>query len=143
MTPLDLRTAPPRGPRATLAGLAFAARAVDKLRASLPGGECNGYLPFEGFSAVWAARTRVDLHALRDAIAAAERESEVEAWLRERTVAIERERFNAGLERAETAQIPEDMRAFFESLYPADLRERHALLFDLFEADDARTYGTR
>lgn len=54
MAPLDLRKAPPRGPRAQLAGLVFTARLIDKLRGSLPGGDLNGYLPFIGFSMLWA-----------------------------------------------------------------------------------------
>jgi hypothetical protein len=34
------------------------------------------------------------------------------------------------------------MRELFEQSYPADLRARHVILFDLFEADDARLYAS-
>ena len=54
MEALDLRTAAPRGPRVQVAGIVFTARVIDKLRASLPGGELNGYFPFIGFSQLWA-----------------------------------------------------------------------------------------
>lgn len=36
MTPLDLRKAPPRGPRERLLGFYFLPRTIDKLRAELP-----------------------------------------------------------------------------------------------------------
>ena len=33
-----------------------------------------------------------------------------------------------------------ELREVFERSYPAELRERNAVLFDLFDADDARLY---
>ncbi len=43
MGPLDLRKAPPRRPRAELAGILFLPRSIDKLRATLPGGHLGLY----------------------------------------------------------------------------------------------------
>jgi hypothetical protein len=40
---LDLRTAPPRAPRAETSGIIFLPRSIDKLRASLPGGHLGEY----------------------------------------------------------------------------------------------------
>ncbi len=49
MEPLDLRIAPPRPPRAELAGIVFLPRSIDKVRAALPGGSLRDY-EIEGFT---------------------------------------------------------------------------------------------
>lgn len=141
MKALDLTQHPPRGPRATIAGLVFAARLVDKLRAAMPGGETNGYLPFAGVSELWAHRTGIDLRELQAAIAQAEDELEIENWISERTPHIERPRFNEGFHRLDTAQLPQAWRPTFERIYPEDLRLSTTNFFELIEADDRRTYG--
>jgi hypothetical protein len=141
MEPLDFRTAPPRGPRAQVAGIMFTGRVIDKLRASLPGGELNGYFPFVGFSELWAYYTKIDLHELQSVVARAASEAEVEAWIAERTAEVDKPKINGKMERFESSRTSDDMRELFERSYPADLRERHAVLFDLFEADDARLYS--
>ena len=141
MEPLDLRLAPPRGPRAACAGIVFTGRVIDKLRASLPGGELNGYLPFTGFSTAWAHYTGIDLNEMQRVVAGSSSEADIEAWIRERTAHADTAKINAKLERFETARISENIREQFEQTYPLDLRMRYALLFDLFEADDARLYG--
>ncbi len=141
MEPLDFRTAPPRGPRAQVAGIVFTGRVIDKLRASLPGGDLNGYFPFIGFSELWAYYTGIDLHELQGVVERAASEDEVEAWVAERTAQVDKPKINAKMERFESSRTGEDMRETFERSYPADLRERHAVLFDLFEADDARLFA--
>ena len=141
MEPLDLRVAAPRGPRAHVAGIAFTARVVDKLRASLPGGELNGYFPFVGFSELWAYYTGIDLRELQGVVARAASEADVEAWIAERTAHVDKAKINAKMERFDSVRMSDAMRDLFERSYPADLREQHAVLFDLFDADDARTYG--
>jgi hypothetical protein len=142
MEPLDLRSAPPRSPRVRVAGIVFTARVIDKLRASLPGGETNGYFPFRGFSELWAYYTSIDLHALQGIVASAASEAEVEAWIAAATAGVDTAVINGKMERFDSARTPEDLRRIFEVTYPAELRERHANVFDLLEADDARLYGT-
>src|SRR5579864_6149180 len=83
MEPLDLRTRPPRGPREKLDGLTMLPRTIDKLRASLPGGNLNGYR-VAGMSARLLAGLGVEEDAIRAAVAAAPDEDAVAAWLRER-----------------------------------------------------------
>ena len=141
MEPLDLRIAAPRGPHAQLAGIVFAARVIDKLRASLPGGELNGYFPFIGFSEVWAHYTGIDLRDLQGVVADAGSEAEVEAWIAERTAHVDKAKINGKMERFDSVRMSDAMRTVFECSYPADLRERHTVLFDLFEADDAQLYS--
>lgn len=51
MEPLDLTIAPPRPPRAMLAGVIFLPRTIDKVRASFDGGALGEYT-IEGFSAM-------------------------------------------------------------------------------------------
>jgi hypothetical protein len=143
MQPLDLRTAAPRGPRTTVAGIVFTARVIDKLRAALDGGELNGYFPFVGFSELWAYYTGVDLLELQGVVAGAPSEDEVEAWIAERTAHVDKAKINDKMERFASSRTSPEMREVFERSYPAELRERHPVLFDLFEADDARLYAPR
>jgi len=141
MEPLDLRIAAPRGPRDQIAGIVFTARVIDKLRASLPGGELNGYFPFIGFSELWAYYTGIDLRELRGIVTLAASEVEVEAWIAERTAHVDKTKINGKMERFESSRTSDEMREVFERSYPADLRELHPVLFDLMEADDARLYA--
>jgi hypothetical protein len=142
MEPLDFRTAPPRGPRTQIAGIVFTARVIDKLRASLPGGDLNGYFPLVGFSEVWAYYTAIDLRELQGVVADAESEAGVEAWIAERTSHVDKAKINAKMERFDSVRMSDAMRELFQKSYPADLRARHVILFDLFEADDARLYAS-
>jgi len=111
------------------------------LPAALPGGELNGYFPFIGFSRLWSHYTSIDLHELQGVIAGAASEVEVEAWIAERTAHVDKAKINGKMERFESSRTSEEMRETFERAYPADLRERHPVLFDLFDADDARLYA--
>ncbi len=142
MEPLDLRIAPPRGPRVRLAGIAFTARAVDKLRASLPGGELNGYFPFVGFSELWAHYTGIDLHALQAIVRDAASEDAVETWIADRTAHVDKEKINAKMEHFPASRTPDNLRELFEETYPEALRTNPELpIFELLEHDDARLYA--
>jgi hypothetical protein len=104
MEPLDLRLAAPRGPRTQIAGIVFTARVVDKLRASLPGGELNGYFPFIGFSELWAYYTGIALRELQGVVVRAASEAEVEAWIAERTAHVDKPKINGKMERFESSR---------------------------------------
>ncbi|HTX57400.1 MAG TPA: DUF5069 domain-containing protein [Candidatus Acidoferrales bacterium] len=98
MDALDLTKAPPRPPREPLAGLdlIMAARTVDKLRASLPGGNLGAYqLP--GFSTQMLEAIGVGEDDLRSAVARASSDAEIAAWLRERVPAEKIAAFNAAI----------------------------------------------
>jgi hypothetical protein len=141
MEPLSFATAPPRGPREKVAGIVFTARIIDKLRASLPGGEPNGYIPFAGFSTLWAHYTGIDLEELCHVVDRAQSEADVEAWIEARTAHLDKAAINAKMERFDSSRNPEAIRPQFERLYPTELRERYPIIFDLLEADDVRLYG--
>lgn len=142
MDALDLTLAPPRGPRERLAGIVFTARVVDKLRASLPGGNLNGYIALDGFSLVWQHYTGISLEEFRDVVARSENETEVEAWIRERTVAVDVEKINGRMERYDAGRMPEDTKPRYERTYPAELRDQYPIIFDLLEVDDRRLYAS-
>lgn len=141
MESLDFCVVRPRAPRAKLAGMIFTARVVDKLRAALPGGNLNGFLPFNGLSEAWQKYSGVQLRELYEVVRDARSEAEVEAWLNERTANVDRDAFNAKLETFVSTRLPEAWRESFEAFYPPELRERHVKLLDLLEADDERLYG--
>ena len=137
MEPLNLRERPPRGPRVRLAGLVFGARAVDKIRGSLPGGDLAGYFTDIGVSAAWSHYTGIPLDELREIVQRAASEEEVEQWIARRTEHLDRERFNAKMESLNSSRIPDAWREAFDGAYPAELVAAHPVLFDLIEADDA------
>lgn len=143
MQPLDFVIDRPRGPRVKIDGMIFTARVIDKLRAALPGGNLNGFLPFNGFSEAWQKYSGIDLHELYRVVRDAVDEEQVIAWIDERTVGIDKDAFNAKLETFVTTRLPESWRPAFEAFYPPELRERHTKILDLLEADDDRLYGTR
>src|SRR5580658_6516712 len=64
MEPLDLTTTRPRTTRAELSGIVFLPRSIDKLRASLPGGNLNGY-SIEGFTGRMLEHLGISAEALR------------------------------------------------------------------------------
>ena len=138
MQPLDLRLCRPRAPRERLAGVVFTPRVLDKIRASLPGGELNGYFTDIGMSVVWAHYTRIDLKELRRVVQEAQSEEEVVQWIEARISHLDKERINRKLEGINSSQTPEAWREAFENAYPADLRAKHTCILDLIEADDAR-----
>ncbi|MBD5655646.1 MAG: DUF5069 domain-containing protein [Candidatus Eremiobacteraeota bacterium] len=140
MTPLDLSAHPPRPPRETLFGIFMLPRTIDKLRAELPGGDIADYLNHDtGFSAYVVRRLGLDMGEFRDAVARADHESDVVAWLEARVDPSLAPALNAKLE---TFVV--------ERMSPADqrlVRERHPIMaerpelsavLDILEAEDRR-----
>ena len=82
MGPLDLTHAPPRSPQVRVAGVAFMARTIDKMRAELPGGNLGDY-HIEGASELVLAAIKVSVDDLRAVVAGASTDDDVAAWLRE------------------------------------------------------------
>ena len=78
MDALDLTQQPPRSPRDLLPGLnlLMAARTVDKLRATLPGGNIGEY-QITGFSSSLLNALEIPETALRAAIARAESDEQI------------------------------------------------------------------
>jgi len=142
MEPLDLTMQPPRGPRETLAGLAFMPRTIDKLRAEMPGGNMGPYLNRpDGMSAVLCKRAGIDMDELRAVVAAAASESEIAAWLRERVTPEAAAETSAKLASLTMDRLPPDFQERVRRNHPV-LAQRPELntFFEIFEADDAEAY---
>jgi hypothetical protein len=80
MTPLDLRIAPPRVPRAAAGGVTFLPRSIDKARATLPGGDSGEYT-MEGLTQMMLDRFGLTIAEFTAAVAAARSDDEVVAFV--------------------------------------------------------------
>lgn len=139
MTPLDLRTHPPRGPRETLLGFYFLPRTIDKLRAEIPGGDPGPFVNHDdGFSAYVVRRLGLDMHELRRAVGEAPDENALIEWLRARIDSLDAPALNAKLETFVVERMkPEDQR-LVRSRHPVMAnRPELSKILDILEADDA------
>jgi hypothetical protein len=142
MEPLDLTKRPPRSPREKLAGLAFLARTVDKMRAALPGGNLgvynNGHV---GASAVALQIVGIKPEDLQAVVAGAASEEEIAAWVREHTDPSKIEEANRIIVTRSPKDFPPEQRARFEAAYPQFKDTPDVLLVDVLEADDAAIFA--
>jgi hypothetical protein len=142
MEPLDLSTRPPRGPRETLAGLAFLPRTIDKLRSEMPGGNTGKYVNRpDGMSAVMCKRAGLDMEELRAAVTSAQTEADIETWVRERVSPELAAETSAKLATLRMDRLPPEFQERVREHHPV-LAQRPELVyfFDIFEADDAATF---
>jgi hypothetical protein len=142
MEPLDLSVRPPRSPREKAAGLFFIPRTIDKIRASLPGGNMGPYF-ISGISQRLLDSLGIDLAQLTEVVRNAKSEDEVADWIIAHSDPATYEAINHALETRSQQQIttPEG-RAMFESRYDAGIRSRYDNLFELIEADDAEMFAS-
>lgn len=143
MTPLDLESQPPRGPREMMLGFYFLPRTIDKLRAELPGGSLGSYLNHDtGFSAYLIRRLGLNMSELRQIVANAPDEAAVVEWLAAKIDASAAPSLNAKFE----TFVVERMSLADQEL----VRQRHPVMasrpelsriLDILEADDKRTFG--
>jgi hypothetical protein len=115
-------------------------RTIDKIRATLPGGDLGPYHVAIGLSHTLLTIIGVTLDDLRDAVIAAGSDGDVAAWLRHNADTSQYERANSALSTFRHENIAAEHRAHFESLYPDYLRSRYAVAFDLIDADDRELY---
>lgn len=141
MDALDLTKRPPRSPRELLPGLdlLMAARTVDKLRATLPGGNIGDY-QITGFSSSLLNALGVAESVLRKAIAQAGSDEEVARWIRDHTDPARYAEINAKLEGRTVGERLND--AEFLRRYPSarNLPPETSRLDHLI-ADDAESFG--
>ncbi|MGA9944958.1 MAG: DUF5069 domain-containing protein [Candidatus Cybelea sp.] len=141
MNALDLTQRPPRSPRELLPGLnlLMAARTVDKIRATLPGGNIGDY-QITGFSSSLLNALGIAEAVLRKAIAGAPSDAEVATWIREHTNPERYAEINAKLEGrtvGERLNDPEFLRRYpsARNLPPETSRLDHLI------ADDAEAFA--
>jgi Domain of unknown function (DUF5069) len=143
MQPLDLTMRPPRGPRETLAGLAFMPRTIDKLRAEMPGGKMAKYLNRpDGLSAYLCKRIGVDMEELRAVVVGAADEEEIAAWLRGRVEPALAAETSAKLALMTYDRLPPEFQERVRQNHPVmERRPELCTFFEIFEADDAEAYA--
>jgi hypothetical protein len=140
MQPLDLTTAPPRAPRESLAGVVFLPRTIDKVRATLPGGELGAY-NIPGFSEMLLEALGIDAVAFTAVVADAAGDDDVARFVETSTSPERVAAWNAMI----LARLPRngDRNAAYEA-YPW-LRERPDLVLalDVLEEDDRQHFAHR
>ena len=143
MDALDLTTRPPRSPRAKLGDLdlLMIARTVDKLRATLPGGNLGEYR-IAGFSSRLLDALGIPEDALRQAIANADSDADVADWIRRRTDASRFSEIGEALERPTVGQRSEDP-AYLERYPIARSLPPDMSHLDVLVADDAAAFASR
>ncbi|HEX5273728.1 MAG TPA: DUF5069 domain-containing protein [Candidatus Rubrimentiphilum sp.] len=130
--------APPRSPKLQLDGLAMLPRTIDKLRATLPGGN-PGVYKIEGFSKRLLDTIAVSEDDLRDAVRDAKSDDDVVEWLREHADTSKYEEFTRYISKRSLDDV-KDKAAFMER-YPI-LKRRPDIYYlaDMLEADDAEMF---
>jgi|HubBroStandDraft_1064217.scaffolds.fasta_scaffold01724_6 hypothetical protein len=133
MEPLDLRTGPPRPPRAALAGIIFLPRSIDKLRATLPGGDIGAY-NIPGFTGMMLEKLGIGVEELTDVVRTAATDDDVAAYVTAHAKPGTVEAWNAFILARQTAGGDRDLAI---SRYPflAD-RAEIGLGVDTLEEDD-------
>jgi hypothetical protein len=140
MEAIDLATQPPRSPNLRLGGLLMLARTIDKLRASLPGGNLGVYY-IRGFSATLLSELGIDEAALRDAVARAHSDDEIVGWVREHSDPARYDEINALLRSRRIADRIDDPE--FVARYPiVATLPREMPLLDMLDRDDRSMFAS-
>jgi hypothetical protein len=143
LTPLDLRAQPPRPARETVLGFYFLPRTIDKLRAELPGGNMGAYVNHDtGFSAFVVRRLGLNMDEFRAAVAGAENETEVVAWLAARIEPASALAMNAKLESFVVDRMSPGDQELVRARHPvlADHPQLSKIL-DILDADDRHAFS--
>ncbi|HEY9085158.1 MAG TPA: DUF5069 domain-containing protein [Candidatus Tyrphobacter sp.] len=139
MDALDLSTRAPRSPSDRLDGLIMLARTIDKLRATLPGGNLGPY-HMRGFSQQLLEELGIEESALRDAVARASGDDDVVAWVREHTDASRYDDINATLQRRRVGDRVDD--PAFRGKYPIlTSLPREMTLIEMLDHDDRAMFA--
>jgi hypothetical protein len=143
MQPLDLTKQAPRGPRAPLGNLdlVLAARTVDKLRATLPGGNIGDY-QITGFTSRLINRLGIVEHQLRAVIARAESDQEIADWIAAHSDPSRYPEINAEFERQTVGERLGDA-AFLERYPSARNLPPQTSRLDHLAIDDAEAFGEK
>ena len=138
MEPLDLTKRPPRGPRERLDGVVLMPRTIDKMRASLPGGNLGSY-KVHGFSSRMLEMIGVTEADLLEAVRTASSDAQVADWLRKHADTQAYQKINDHFEKRSTGDLadPED----YHRRYPIAKRLGLTNLFDVLEADDREVFS--
>ena len=138
MDALDLTHTPPRSPRAELAGLTFLPRTIDKIRATLPGGNLGDYT-ITGFTTRMLEQIKISVDELTVAVRDAASEDAVGAYVTSHTDPADIRKWN---DFVLNRQILRGDRADAIAEYPY-LADRPDLVYalDFLEDDDKRSFA--
>lgn len=138
MDALDLSKAPPRKPHAELGGVIFLPRSIDKARATLPDGERNQY-NVPGFTTRMLEKLGITPDDFIAAVAAANSDDDVLAYVRERTAQAQIDEWNAftKVSQPRNGDRTEAQKIFTWLGERPDL----TLTLDILEEDDKRHYA--
>ena len=141
MEPLDLTKQPPRSGREELDGLVMLPRTIDKIRATLPGGNLGSYQVTPGLSQRILDGIGVSEDQLRTVVASAKDDADVAAWLRAHADTSKYAEISELLRKRNLDDI-QDKEAFLKR-YPI-LKKRPEIyyLLDMLDADDAELFAT-
>jgi hypothetical protein len=146
MTPLDLTQQPPRSCRDPLGDVLYLARAIDKVRAELPGGSAGDYMilhpEIATMSKLFYKRLGITHDDFVAAVASAATDDDVVAWLRSHTEPEKIASWNAQVPTMRIIDIPEPIRTQVRNNHPgaAHLPDETAII-DMFDADDAAAFA--
>lgn len=135
MKPLNLAAHAPRKPSERLAGVIFLARTVDKVRASLPGGDIGAY-KVDGFSTRTLGYLGITPDELRDVVAKAGSEDDVAQFILERTTQEQRDHANAENLSRTVGQYTVELEGFFDRYPIARELPPETTILEMLERDD-------
>ncbi|MDE2572777.1 MAG: DUF5069 domain-containing protein [bacterium] len=139
MEPLDLTKLPPRPPHEELDGLIFLPRTIDKLRASLPGGNRGDY-SIAGFSVAMFETIGVSEEQMLGAVLEAATDEDVARWLRGHADTAKYAVFKTWLE---SRELNDENRERLHKRYPVCARDSALIkLIDILRADDRECFAS-
>lgn len=138
MEPLDLTKTPPRSPYVRLGGLLMLARTIDKIRATLPGGNSGAYR-VRGFSSQLLDKLGIQEDDLRAVVALARSDDEVVEWVRKHSDPSKTDEINAAFE-SETVGGRAGNPDYFERYPVARTLPPQTTLLRVLEIDDAAAF---
>lgn len=139
MTPMNLKSGPPRPPRETAGGIVFLPRSIDKLRASLPGGD-RGLYNITGLTTRMMEQLGLEEDELLAAVRDAKTDDDVVAFVKARTTQEKIDAWNTFV----LNRIPLDGdRAKLVQNYTwlGEMPGHSLLAVDLLVEDDRRTFA--
>lgn len=121
-----------------MVGVVLLPRTIDKLRASLPGGNLGAY-KIPGFSTRLLEMLGVTEDEMLEAVRRASSDDDVAAWLRSRVDPKKYEQVNQHFENltVESLKDPQD----YDRRYPIRKRLGLTNLLDVLEADDRESFA--
>lgn len=146
MTPLDLTRHPPRSCRAEIDGIPYLARAIDKVRAELPGGDLGQYVvlrPDMGtLSSLFYHKLGIEHDAFAAAVRDASTDADVAGWIRERAGLEQLEGWHRTLFKLRAGRLDPSTRARMEKVHPgAGEITDETLVIDVLDAEDRVTFA--